>query len=227
MISHGLRIVKTDRGRARRFHFVPNSCSSRRPVTPRRRHGPGRHHHGRSRDRTAAAPDARRSVLPPAIHIQRSIPNPVTLEHSPPDHTMSSRGRPRRNLRSHRRLQAEGSIIRIALRYRECTKSSFGFGLTSSDPRWRNVTNAGSEREKRRRGAPRGAPRPWSAGKEGQRSLVPSVSHTSTVPRFSARIGCSILERSPATTTVTALGVSLARATRAMSAAVTAATRSR
>ena len=79
-----------------------------------------------------------------------------------------------------------------------------------------------------RTGAPL-AERPGSSCEVGndQRTLVPLASHTSTVPRFRARIGASILDRSPATTTVTALGVTLLPPTRAMSAAVTAAARSR
>jgi len=45
------------------------------------------------------------------------------------------------------------------------------------------------------------------------RTLLPFGSQTSTVPRFLARIGASIFERSPATTTITLFGVSLLAAT--------------
>src|SRR5437870_305950 len=59
------------------------------------------------------------------------------------------------------------------------------------------------------------------------RTLTPFGSHTSTTPKFLARIGASILDKSPATTTTRLSGVSLLVATFCTSAGVTADSRSR
>lgn len=70
-------------------------------------------------------------------------------------------------------------------------------------------------------------PAAWSGSRGGQRMRFPSMSQTSTSPRFLPRIASSMRDRSPAITTSARSGVKCRRAAAWMSDGVSAVSRSR